>query len=75
MIEQTYPAEKDVQIIEVKPDAADWQHILQITRQPQRVFICQQDPLMMVDAVVQQLSQTELEIFVNELVYRTKLFF
>jgi len=70
MIEQTYPTN-----IEVSPEAQDWQHILELTKQPTRVFICQQDPILMVDAVVQQLSQAELEVFVNELVYRTKLFF
>jgi len=70
MIEQTYPTN-----IEVSPEAQDWRYILQLTKQPTRVFICIEDPILMVDAVVQQLSQAELEVFVNELVYRTKLFF
>lgn len=70
MIKQTYPAN-----IEVSPDAQDWQQILQLTQQPTRVFICVEDPLMMVDALIEQLSHDNLKTLVDELVYRTKLFF
>ena len=70
MIEQTYPTN-----IEVRPEAQDWQHILELTKQPTRVFICIEDPLMMVDALIQQLPHDKLKTLVDELVYRTKLFF
>jgi hypothetical protein len=70
MIEQTYPTN-----IEVSPDAQDWQYILELTKQPTRVFICIEDPLTMVDALIEQLSHDKLKLLVDELVYRTKLFF
>ncbi len=70
MIEQTYPTN-----IEVSPEAQDWQHILELTKQPTRVFICIEDPLTMVDALIEQLSHDKLKTLVDELVYRTKLFF
>ena len=70
MIEQTYPTN-----IEVSPDAQDWKYILELTKQPTRVFICIEDPLTMVDALIEQLSHDKLKTLVDELVYRTKLFF
>lgn len=56
------------------PTATDWQRVLNLTVKPQRVFICPEDPILLVDALVEQLSPDKLKTLVDELVFRTKLF-
>lgn len=70
--ETTQPAS---QILEITPDAEDWRHVLELTKSPKRVFISVADPIMMVDAAIEQLTPEQLKTFVDELVWRTKLFF
>ncbi len=60
---------------EIQYIASDWQRVLDLTTQPKRLIISPIDPILLVDTIIQQLNQEQLKVFVNELVYRTKLFF
>lgn len=60
---------------EKKTDGQEWKSILNLTVHPKRLFICEQDPILMVDALIEQLPHEKLKILVDELVYRTKLLF
>ena len=60
---------------EIQYTASDWQRVLDLTTQPKRLIICEKDPIQLVSIVIEQLSHNELKVFVDELVYRTKLFF
>lgn len=66
-------------VITVEPektvDAQDWQRVLNLTVQPKRMIICECDPILLVDAVIEQMPHDKLKTFVDELIYRTKLFF
>jgi hypothetical protein len=53
----------------------DWDKILDLTVKPQKVFISSMEPIEMVDALIEQMPHDKLKVMLEELIYRTKLFF
>jgi hypothetical protein len=67
--------EKESKRVVEQAVSQDWQRVLNLTVEPKRVFISSMEPIEMVDALIEQVPHEKLKIMLDELIYRTKLFF